>query len=103
MTIPSQFHVIMTDDGKIELRDNREMPITDPSVVRKIKASDSYKSMVQNLEAQRMQKLDQIYNDAKAENDKFIQIYKQSPRVDSIDHYIQILNSLRPQLYTFKT
>lgn len=102
VTLPSQVHVIMTDDGKIELRDKREMLITDPSVVRKIKSTDSYKSMVQNLEIQRQQKLDEMYNEVKAENDKFIEIYKQSTQVDRLEQYMQVLNSLRPPVYTRK-
>ena len=100
--LPSQVHVIMTDDGKIELRDKREMPITDPSVVRKIKSTDYYKNMVQNLERQRQQQLNEMYNEAKAENDKFIEIYKQSPQVDRLEQYVQILNSIRPPVYARK-
>lgn len=102
VTLPSQVHVIMNDDGKIELRDKREMPITDPSVVRKIKATDSYKNMVRNLENQRQQKLEEVYNEAKAENNMFIELYKQSPKVDQLEQYVQILNSLRPLIYVRK-
>ena len=101
-TLPGQIHVIMNDDGKTELRDEKNIPITDPSVIRKSKATDSYKSMVNDLEIQRQQKLDDLYREAKEENDKFIEIYKQSPQVDRLDQYVQILNCLKPPAYVRK-
>ncbi len=99
VTLPSQVRIIMSDAGSIELRDNRDVLITDPSVIRKIKATDSYKNMVQNLEMQRQQKLNEIFIEAKIENDKFIEIHKQAPQVDTLERYIQVLNSLRPPVY----
>lgn len=102
MSLPNQVHVILNDDGKIELRDQKNMLITDPSVVRKIKSTDFYKNTVQNLKIQYEQKLDEMYSKAKEENDEFINIYKQSPQVDSVDQYLQVMNNLRPPVYNCK-
>ncbi|SEQ56359.1 MULTISPECIES: DUF4236 domain-containing protein [Butyrivibrio] len=102
ITLPGQVQLKMSSDGKVEIQDTRGLPITDQSVIRKIKVTDSYKNMVQNLEVQRQQKLEEVYNEAKAENDKFIEIYKLSPQVDKEEQYIQILNSLKPPVYTRK-
>ncbi|MBR6872117.1 MAG: DUF4236 domain-containing protein [Ruminococcus sp.] len=100
--LPSQFSIVMNNDGKIEIRDNNDNIITDPSVIRKIKSSDSYKNMVQKLELQRQERLNEIYDEAIAENDKFIKINRQSPQVDWEEQYIHILNNLRPQEYIRK-
>ena len=89
----------MSPDGQVEILDGRGNIITDQSVVRKIKATDSYKNMVRNLEGQRQNMLEQAYNEAKEENDRFIKIYKLAPQVDREEQYIQILNSLKPSVY----
>lgn len=102
VALPNQVQLKMSADGKVEIWDGRGLPITDQSVIRKIKATDSYKNLVQNLEKQRQEKLEEVYNEAKAENDKFIKIFKLSPQVDREDQYIQILNSLKPPVYTKK-
>lgn len=102
VALPSQVQLKMSADGKVEIQDGRGLPITDQSVLRKIRGTDSYKNMVQNLEIQRQEKLEEAYNEAKAENDKFIEIFKLSPQVDREDQYIKILNSLKPPVYTRK-
>ncbi len=102
VALPGSVQLKMNQDGKVEIQDNRGNPIYDQSVLRKIKATDSYKKMVQNLENQRQEKLTEAYNEAKAENDRFIEIYKLSPQVDKQEQYIEILNSLRPPVYQRK-
>lgn len=97
--VPAHVKVIMDSDGKIELRDERDVPIVDPSVIRNIKNTDAYRAQVQALEANRRQLLDNAYNEAKAENDRFIEIYKQSPKVDNIEQYLNVLNNLKPPVY----
>lgn len=97
--LPSQVQLKMDPDGKIEIQDSRGIPITDQSVIRKIKSTDTYRTNLQNLEAQRRDMLESAFNEAKAENDKFIEIYKSSPQVDRREQYIQVLDSLRPPTY----
>ena len=75
VSVPKSVQLKMSPDGKVEIQDERGNVITDQSVVRKIKATDSYKNMVKNLENQRQDMLEQAYNEAKAENDRFIEIY----------------------------
>lgn len=99
VAVPKSVQLKMSPDGRVEILDGKGNIITDQSVVRKIKASDSYKNMVQNLEGQRQDMLEQAYNEAKAENDGFIEIYKLAPQVDRQDQYVQILNSLKPPVY----
>ncbi len=102
VALPGYVDIKMNQDGKVEIRDNQGNPIYDQSVIRKIKTTDSYKMAIQNLESQRQQKLIENYNKAKAENDRFIEIFKLSPQVDSQERYIEILNSLRPTVYQRK-
>ena len=99
VAVPKSVQLKMSPDGRVEIQDGNGNIITDQSVVRKIKATDSYKNMVRNLESQRQDMLEQAYNEAKAENDSFIEIYKSSPQVDGLDQYLQILESLRPPVY----
>ena len=102
VTLPSSVQLKMDQDGKVVILDGRGNPIYDQSVIRKIKTTDSYKKMVQNLEVQRQEKLAEAYEEAKAENNQFIEIYKLSPQVDKQEQYIEILNSLRPPVYQRK-
>ena len=99
VAVPASVQLKMSPDGKVEIQDEKGNIITDQSVIRKIKATDSYKNMVNNLESQRQDMLEQAYNEAKAENNKFIEIYKSSPQVDRQEQYIQIMDSLRPPVY----
>ncbi len=64
VALPGSVQLKMNQDGKVEIQDNRGNPIYDQSVIRKIKATDSYKKMVQNLENQRHEKLAEAYNEA---------------------------------------
>ena len=99
-TVRTQVRVILNDDGKIELRDSHDRPITDPSMVRKIKATEEYKNLLQNLEIQRQQSLSEAYNVAKEENERFINIHTLSPQVDRLESFSQLLNNLSPEIYT---
>ena len=102
VALPNQVQLKMSSDGKVEIQDGRGMPITNQSMIRKIKATDSYKSMVQNLEIQRQQKLEEAFNEAKEENEKFIEIHRLAPQVDKENQYIQVMNNLKPPVYIRK-
>lgn len=102
VALPGSVQLKMDQDGKVVILDGRGNPIYDQSVIRKIKTTDSYKKMVQNLEGQRQEILAEAYEEAKAENDQFIEIYKLSPQVDKQEQYTEILNSLRPPVYQRK-
>lgn len=102
VALPGSVQLKMDQDGKVVILDGRGNPIYDQSVIRKIKTTDSYKKMVLNLEGQRQEKLAEAYEEAKAENDQFIEIYKLSPQVDKQEQYTEILDSLRPPVYQRK-
>ncbi len=58
------------------------------------KSKTSSKSKAQSPEAQPRENPDEVYNAAKAENERFIYIHRLSPLVDKEDYYIRVLNSL---------
>ena len=99
VAVPNSVQLKMSPDGKVEILDGRGIVISDQSVIRKIKATDSYKNMVKNLEGQRQVMLEQAYNEAREENNRFIEIHRLSPQVDRQEQYIQILNSLQLPVY----
>ena len=55
--------------------------------------------MVKNLEGQRQVMLEQVYNEAREENNRFVEIHRLSPQVDRQEQYIQILNGLQFPVY----
>ena len=101
-SLSTQFQLKMSFDGKVEIQDNRGIAITDQSLIRKIKSTDVYKETVQNLEIERQEKLEELYNESKAENDKFVEIYKLSPQVDRLEQYLKTISNLRPEVYKRK-
>ena len=100
--VPGNVQIKMSSDGKVEIQDLMGQTITDQSILRRIKQTDAYKLQIQNLEQQRQHMLENGYNEAKAENNKFVEIYKLSPKVDKIENYQEILNNLRPPVYVRK-
>ena len=97
--VPSDVQIVMNSDGKVVIQTANGFPITDEAVLRKIKATDAYKSTKQNLEHQRQQLLSQTYAESIRENEKLINIHRMSPVVDSLDEYVHILESLAPPTY----
>jgi hypothetical protein len=68
------------------------IPILDPSLLRKIKASDKYKESVKKL-------MDDKRIEIEGETDKFINIVRSTPVIIDENETIQILNDLRPEIY----
>ncbi len=99
VAIPKQVQLKMDQNGKVEILDSKGLPILDQAVIRKIKATDYYRTTVQTLENQRQEQLTNAFNEAKAENDKFIEIYKLSPNVDKREKFVEVLNNLAPEVY----
>ncbi len=89
----------MNSDGKVVIQTANGFPITDETVLRKIKATDAYKRTKQNLEYQRQQLLSQKYAESIEENEKLINIHRMSPVVDAIEEYVRILETLTPPVY----
>ena len=89
----------MNSDGKVIILSDYGEPITDEAIVRKIKATDEYKTKKQNLEIQRQQLLSQKYADSIEENEKLINIHRMSTTVDALEEYDRILKTLAPPEY----
>ena len=99
VNVPSNVRIVMDSDGRIVIQNANGVPITDESVLRKVKSTDAYRLTKQNLESQRQQLLSQAYAESVEENDKFINIHRMSPMVDSRDEYIRVLETLAPPVY----
>ena len=94
------FRVQMSADGKISILDpSTDTPITDESVLRKIRASQSYKDIKEQLEKNRQQRAAQIYRNSRAENEKFLKIHRMAAPVDNIDAYIQQRDNIQLRSY----
>ena len=97
--VPSQVQVSMNDKGHIELLDSRGMLITDETVIRKIKSTEAFKQQKAALEVQRRQKIEEIVQNAAAENWKFINIASCAPVVDSKEAFEKHYESIEPAKY----
>lgn len=94
------FRVQMELDGKISILDPRtNEPITDEAVLRRIKASQSYKNIIEQLEKNRQQRAAQIYKNAYTENEKFLNIHRMASPVDKREAYIQQRDRIQLKKY----
>ena len=99
VNVPSDVFIVMDPDGRIVIQNDNGVPITDESILRKIKSTDTYKTAKETLESQRQQLLTQKYAEAIEENNKFINIHRMSPTVDVREEYIRVLETLAPPVY----
>ncbi len=94
------FKVHMGLDGKISILDPAtDKPITDEAVLRRIKSSQSYKNIKEQLEKNRQQRATQIYKNSRAENEKFLKIHRMAAPVDKIEAYIQQRDHIQLEKY----
>ena len=73
--------------------------ITDQTIIRRIKNTPQFKAQKEMLEIQRREKIDEIVKNFEEENDKFINIYKLSSAVETLEEFEDKLNQLKPQKY----
>ena len=99
VNVPSNVRIVMDPDGKVVIQNANGIPITDESILRKVKSTEAYKLTKQNLESQRQQMLSQAYAESIEENEKFINIHRMSPSVDAREEYIRVLETLAPPVY----
>lgn len=95
--VPSSVNLKMNDKGKVTILDNNGNEITDATVIRRIKATSSYKSMVVNLDNQRREKIDEMVSNSEEENKKFLNIYTFSSYVRSKNQYEYEIENLKPE------
>ena len=99
VSMPGEIEIHMDDRGEVSIKDKNGITITDQSVLRRIKSTDQYKNMINQLQQQRADKIDEIVWNAEEENERFINIHKLAPVVDSNYDFLQRLASLKPQVY----
>jgi len=84
--------VTVSDNGTITLCDMNDIPITNQSLLRKIKQTDAFKNL-------KMQLTEQIKKDIEKQTDDFIDIYKLSSSVARLADYQATLADLEPNYY----
>lgn len=97
--IPSEVQIEMDVNGKVIIKDQYGYEINDPEVLRKMKATSSFKYQKEQLDRQRKKNINQIVKASTEENKKFINIYKLTPDVDSLPVYEERLSELKPESY----
>ena len=95
--VPKTFRLEMDESGKILVFGIWGNEITDPAVIRKLKTTSNYKHQKEQLEIERKARIDSIVKDAEEENERFINIYKQSCVVEDLESFTQQLNNLKLQ------
>ncbi|MBO4910130.1 MAG: DUF4236 domain-containing protein [Lachnospiraceae bacterium] len=95
----SEFDIHMNENGKITILDSSGREITDPSLLRRIKQTPQFILLKNQLDIERRNKIDEMVKASEEENDRFINIYKLSPVVDSKEDFDNSLNTMKPEVY----
>ena len=93
----------MNDRGKVTLIDESGNEITNAAIIRKIKATPQYAAQVANLDRQRIKNIEEYYANSMAENERFINIYRLAPRVNSVADFTSLLQKIIPEQYEEKS
>lgn len=98
--VSTEIKLHMNDDGKMTYRyaDGRE--ITDPSLIRKIRATPQFKAELARMEAERQRGLTNVLEEKHKASEEFINLHWLAPKVSSQEDFVNLLNSLTPQKYT---
>lgn len=105
-THPSQsssIKVIMDDWGNVIFEDENGIEITDKAVIRKLKATPTYQSHVEQLKALKKETIEARIHDAEIENERFINVYSLAPTVDSIDAFESKYSEIQPNRFLQKS
>lgn len=92
LEIPLYFNLQLNEDGSILFYNNYGGLITDPTVIRKIKATDEFKS-------KRAKLMEESFSNINSKTESIINIYKLSPKTESLADYTNLLESLKPRVY----
>ena len=95
----SQIEIHMDDKGHIVMFDGQGKEITDQSEIRKIQSTPQFAQQKAILEQQRREKIEEIINESKKENDTFINIYKLAPIVEDYNFFATQFEQIRPREY----
>jgi hypothetical protein len=95
--VPSHITMHMDDaSGAVRIAVGSGRTITDPSVLRKIRATDAYKAQKAKLQEQRLEKAEAAVESSEAENRKFLEIYKLSANVKPRAAFEKALQNIKP-------
>lgn len=92
LEMPLCFNLQLNEDGSILFYNNYGGLITDPAVIRKIKATDEFKSKRDKL-------MEESFSNINSKTESIINIYKLSPKTESLADYTNLLESLKPMVY----
>lgn len=94
--------IYMNEKGQISFTYADGTAITDEAVIKKVKSSPQYKTTKENLNRQRLAKIDNKVRNAAAANEAFIHISRLSAVVDSRKKFEKNLQSLQPRTYAIQ-
>ena len=100
--LPREVQIRMNDRGQIVIQDGNGIEITDKAVLRKIKSMPQFQSQIARLEEMRLDKIDSLVQEAEAENERFLNIHKLAPVVDSISDFEARYAGLMPEKYIIR-
>lgn len=92
LEMPLYFNLQLNEDGSILFYNNYGGLITDSAVIRKIKATDEFKSKRDKL-------MEESFSNINSKTESIINIYKLSPKTESLTDYTNLLESLKPMVY----
>ena len=97
--VSTEIKLYLDDDGKMTYRyaDGRE--ITDPSFIRKIRATPQFKAELARMEAERRCELTRNLEETHKSAEEFLNLHWLAPKVSSQEDFVNLLNSLTPQKY----
>ena len=93
----------MNDRGQITIEDESGLEITNKAVLRKIKSLPQFQSQIAILEEKRKERIDDLVREAEEENNRFLNIYQLTPKVETLQDFERRYQSLRPDEYIVKT
>lgn len=93
------FTVQMNDKGHIAIFNRDGSQITDQAILRKIKSTAQFQALKAQLELSRQQKMTELVDNSRCENEKFINIHKLSAQVLPAVEAIKRIAEMEPQQY----
>lgn len=97
------FTIKMNDKGQVSFFSENGIQITDQSMLRKIKATEQYQAQKIQLESIRQQKMTEMMDNSRIENEKFINIYKLAIPVCTEEEVSKVIDALVPEKYQRET
>lgn len=101
--LPHDITIRMNDRGQITIEDESGLEITNKAVLRKIKTLPQFQSQIAILEEKRKERIDDLVREAEEENNRFLNIYQLTPKVETLQDFERRYQSLRPDEYIVKT